>query len=208
MTTEMKFIELQSILEPHQLEFMPKRVVQYGESVYVQILAYKNARTDMEVLDRVVGAENWQNEYKRDSSGILQCGIGIWSENRNEWIWKWSNGKVSQIEKEKGEYSDAFKRAGYMWGIGRCLYDFPKVMIQLNDKEWREKPTGGVEATGFLKPDSWNWDIWIDYETQSYEQIVVTDKRGTIKFNLEPHKAKFKDPANRQTKTEFVSEPE
>ena len=189
---------LGEILEDYHLEFMPKSIVQYGDSVYAIILAYKNARTDMEILDTVVGPENWQNKYKRDSNGVLQCGIGVWSTIREEWIWKWSNGVPSQFEKVKGEYSDAFKRAGYMWGIGRCLYNFPKIRIQLQDKEWQEKKGGGVMATGFLKPENWDWEIWIDYQEQTYEQIVISNKAGNILFNLEPHKKKFKDITNKQ----------
>lgn len=195
---DVRLSELNQILEPYHIEFFPKKINQYGDSVFATIVGYKNARTDMEILDNVVGCENWQVKYERDSKGILQCGIGIYSEIRKQWIWKFSNGIPSQFEKEKGEYSDAFKRAGYMWGIGRCLYHLPPIKIQLHDREWKEKSGGGVMATGFLKPQSWNWDIWIDYENQVYEQIVVSDKSGNILFNLEPHKKKFKDISNKQ----------
>lgn len=198
MTKDVKLSDLGKMLEVHHIEFMPKKIFQYKDSVYAQILAYKNARTDMEILDDVVGPENWQNDYKRDSKGVLQCGIGVWSDIRKDWIWKWSNGVPSQFEKEKGEYSDAFKRAGYMWGIGRCLYEFPKMRVQLQDREWKEKPGGGVMATGFLKPESWNFEVWIDYDQGVYEQVVISDKAGNQLFNLEPHKKKFKDITNKQ----------
>lgn len=195
---DMNLSELGAVLEPHHLEFMPKSIYESSNGqVYAQVLAYKNARTDMEILDTVVFPENWQNEYKRDSNGVLQCGIGIYSEVRGEWIWKWSNGVPSKVEKEKGEYSDAFKRAGYLWGIGRCLYSFPRIKISLNDKEWK-RDGDKVRATGYLKPTNWDFEIWIDYQSKEYEHIVVTDKQGTIKFNMNPHKKKFKDPTNRQ----------
>ena len=80
----------------------------------------------MEILDEAVGPMNWQVKYARDTKGVLQCSIGIRDEISGEWVWKkTSNGTESDYEKEKGEYSDAFKRAGFMWGIGRTLYNFP-----------------------------------------------------------------------------------
>ncbi len=196
-----KLADLRKLLDEDDLEFMPKQLSIYNGTCYAQILPYKNARTDMYILDEVVGVGNWQNEYKRDAKGLLQCGIGIYIEERKEWIWKWSNGTESQFEKEKGEYSDAFKRAGVLWGIGRCLYDFPNVRIQLNEKEYNTELRNGREiakGTGWLKPNDWNWEIWIDEENGTYEQIVVTDKKGNVRFNLNPHKQKFKDPENRQ----------
>ena len=40
------------------------------------LLLYKTARADMNILDEVVGAENWQRDHK-DCKGNLFCGIGI-----------------------------------------------------------------------------------------------------------------------------------
>ena len=111
-------------LSANEIEWLPAstgvRNMQDGsKSAWGQLVAYKNARVDMERLDEICGADCWQNQYKRDSNGVLQCGIGIKFDD--EWIWKWSNGVPSQFHKEKGEYSDAFKRASTMWGIGRAL---------------------------------------------------------------------------------------
>jgi hypothetical protein len=41
------------------------------------------------------------------------------------------------MEKEKGEASDAFKRAGVMWGIGRFIYS--QKIIKLPRKEKKGK---------------------------------------------------------------------
>jgi len=197
-TNRLKISELSTPLEADYLEYKPKTIIAYGDAVYAIILAFKDARVDMQVLDNTVGAGNWQNAYKRDEKGILQCGIGIWVDDREDWVWKWSNGTPSNFEKEKGEYSDALKRAGYLWGIGRTLYDFPPIKIQLQDREFKERDRGGYEATGFLKPNNWNWEVWIDYETGSYEHVVVSDKKGNIRYNMNPHKKKFQDPKNQQ----------
>ena len=88
------------------------------------LLLYKTARIDMELLDEVVGHENWQNRY-HSIDGKLFCEIGVRNES-GEWIWKSDTGTESNMEAQKGEASDAFKRAGFRWGIGRELYSAPK----------------------------------------------------------------------------------
>ena len=143
------------------IEFRVDRILGYGGDVYAILIPYKTSRYDMMMLDMHVGEMNWQNEFKRDSNGVLQCGIGIRSD-QGDWVWKWSNGKASQYESEKGEYSDAFKRAGFMWGIGRDLYDFPRIRVILNDKEYLEKDNR-YKATGYLNLSDWTCDINDDF---------------------------------------------
>jgi len=82
-------------------------------------VAYIDARDVMDLLDEVVGENNWQDDYKL-VDGKLLAGIGIKSEN--QWIWKWDTGTESDVEGEKGQMSDAFKRAAVKWGVGRFLY--------------------------------------------------------------------------------------
>ena len=92
------------------------------------LLLYKNARVDMAMLDEVVGQFKWQRDHK-EVKGNLYCGIGIFDEETCQWIWKWDCGAESFSDKEKGEASDSFKRAGFNWGIGRELYTAPFVWI-------------------------------------------------------------------------------
>ena len=83
------------------------------------MLDYVDARYVMDKLDRL-GPENWQDLFVDRPDGSVRCGIGI--HIGDEWIWKWDVGTVSDIEPEKGAYSEAFKRAGVKWGIARDLY--------------------------------------------------------------------------------------
>ena len=55
---------------------------------YATLLLYKTSRTDMQILDEVFGAMNWQKDYK-EIKGNLYCGVGVWDDQKNEWIWKW-----------------------------------------------------------------------------------------------------------------------
>ncbi len=125
---------------------------------YATLLAYKDARVDMACLDEKFGAMNWQTEYKRDSKGVLQCGIAVWCENKGQWVWKWSNGTESNTEAQKGEYSDAMKRAGFMWGIGRELYDYPFLFTNLEEGEFSIQQNK-VKVSNRFRPNDWEWKI-------------------------------------------------
>lgn len=104
-------------------------------------VAYIDARQVQDLLDEVCGAENWQCEYY-EQKGNLFCKIGINVEtdkdNESAWVWKSDCGTESNVEKVKGEASDAFKRAAVMWGIGRFLYS--KKIVKLPTKENPKKP--------------------------------------------------------------------
>lgn len=176
-------------LEVNEIDFKPKQVRPYRDDYYVNLLAYKDARVDMDILDEIVGPGSWQNEYKRDSKNVLQCGIGIYDSSFKHWVWKWSNGTPSDFESEKGEYSDAFKRAGFMWGIGRCLYNFPAINVILNEKEVIVKEGQKPKVSGYFKPNEWTWSLeWGENEPF---KIVAEQKFGNRKverYNSNPYK--------------------
>ena len=107
------------------------RVAQVYKGKGITLLLYKNARTDSTILDETVGAENWQNKFY-ECKGNLYCSVGINTAQDDEpdrWIWKDDCGSESYTEKEKGEASDAFKRACFKWGIGKELYTAPFIYI-------------------------------------------------------------------------------
>ena len=78
------------------------------------LLLYKDARVDMDILDETVVAENWQKNYEVINDNLF-CNVGI--KINDEWVWKQDVGTESNTEKEKGEASDAFKRAAVCWGV-------------------------------------------------------------------------------------------
>lgn len=117
------------------------RVAQCGKkkdgSAYCTILLYKDARVDMRILDEVYGPMNWQREHNLIGDR-LYCTIKVYDPEKGEWICKQDVGTESYTEKEKGQASDSFKRAGFNIGIGRELYTAPKIFINLNQGEYRE----------------------------------------------------------------------
>ena len=171
-------------LATDQIDFKVSQLTKTDTAVWASILAYKDARVDMTVLDEAVGPMNWQVTYQRDSQGVLQSSIGIWDDTKKTWVWKTSNGTPSDFEGEKGEYSDAFKRAGFFWGIGRQLYNFPPIWVQLNDHDYYEKD-GKIRASNKLRPNDWKWTISTDYQ-----KIKAERKFGntwTTVFNNHPY---------------------
>jgi len=104
------------------------------------LLLYKQARVDQNILDQTFGIWNWQCRYYQVKNTMV-CSIGIYNQERKEWIWKDNGGDDdSATEQVKSELSDSFKRACFCVGIGRELYYAPKIYVKAengNDKYQR-----------------------------------------------------------------------
>ena len=108
-----------------------------------QCVAYIDARDVQDILDEVCSPENWQVTYA-EHKGNLFASIAIkcqYNDENGVWVWKSDCGTESNIEKQKGESSDAFKRAAVMWGVGRFLYS--KKIIKIKEV---------IEANGKYHP--------------------------------------------------------
>lgn len=119
----MKFRDLKA----EEIEVRVSRVTNAG----VELLLYKDARVDQNILDETVGPQNWQCEYY-EHKNTLFCKVGIlceWGDKTSQWVWKSNAGAPSNMEAQKGEASDAFKRACFCWGIGRELYTAPRIFV-------------------------------------------------------------------------------
>lgn len=113
-------MNLEKLKEPIPCNWKVQTANEYGCS----LVAYLDARQVAELLDQVCGAENWQDKYEMVGPNLV-CSIGI--RVNGEWVYKSDTGTVSDIDGEKGHFSDAFKRAAVKWGVGRFLYDLPMV---------------------------------------------------------------------------------
>lgn len=121
-------------------------------------LAYIDARDVLERLDAVCTPAGWQCEYVDMTNGTTCCRIGI--KVGDEWIWKANGGSnIAESDKAdaqemaaKGGYSDAFKRAGVQWGIGRYLYDLdsPWVAIEQKGRSYVIAPSEFSRLEGLL----------------------------------------------------------
>lgn len=147
------------LLKEHEIECRVKKMTEKGAI----ILLYKTARTDMDILDETVTPTNWESDYK-EIKGNLYCGIGI-RVAEGQMAWKWDCGVESREDEDgnhkKGEASDAFKRAGFKWGIGRELYTAPVIFVpadRMNVKSKSGKP--------------------VTYDTFSVEKISYDENRN------------------------------
>lgn len=139
-----------------------------------QLLLYKTARTDYALLDEVFGA-GWQCEY-REVKGNLYCRIGVRLPGEGEWVWRENCGTESNQEAEKGEASDALKRAGTAWGIGRELYTAPFIWVKAD------------QLGDALKQDQrGKWQCRARFEVEHMEvedgkitALVITDGRKRV----------------------------
>lgn len=175
--TTLDLRQLNQQVEASDIDF---RVQSINKGGYATILAYKDARYDQKILDSVVGPENWQKDYKI-IDGNLYCGIGIYVNE--QWVWKWDVGTESNVDKEKGQASDAQKRAGFAWGIGRELYDFPMISVKLNKDEFEIMPNGKAQATWGLNIRSWNWEV---FHKQEGIAVRASDSNGVVRFESHP----------------------
>jgi hypothetical protein len=116
-------------------------------------LAYITSRAVMDRLDEVLGPENWKDEYAPGPDGGVICGLSL--RIGSEWITKWDGAENTEFEAIKGGLSDAFKRAGYKWGIGRYLYRLESqcVPCELHGKTIVLKATPPLPP--WALPDEW-----------------------------------------------------
>ena len=141
----------------------------------VSLLMYKDARVDMRLLDEVVGCMNWQRRHEL-INGNLFCTVSIRDEDTGAWVEKQDVGTESNTEKEKGQASDAFKRACFNWGIGRELYTCPFVWITLREDEWRMMSNGRKQPKTRFTVDA------IEYKDNRVSYLVISDDKGKERF--------------------------
>lgn len=161
-------------LKPEEIEIRVQQVTEKG----AQLLLYKDSRCDKRILDETFGIFGWENRYE-EIKGNLFCTISIYDDEKQQWIDKCDCGTESFSEKEKGEASDAFKRAGFNVGIGRELYTrifyFASVPTKKNDKGKYDLVNKYEKFTVA--------EISTNEETEKIEKIKIVDSKGNIVFS-------------------------
>lgn len=186
------------LLRADEIECRIARCTEKG----VQLLLYKDARCDMNILDETVGTMYWQRHHTRDNAN---CIVAIFDKMMDQWVEKEDTGTESNTEAEKGLASDSFKRACTNWGIGRELYTSPfiwfgtpDVSVSLNNKtkKWQSFDTFAVTD--------------IQYSGRAIESVtIVNEKTGVAKvFGKQKKTAGKKAPAKKaEPKKEPAAEP-
>lgn len=160
--------------KPMQAEDIEVRAAQVKANG-CSLLLYKNARVDMRQLDEVVGAMNWKRSHDV-INGNLFCTVSIYNENTKEWVSKQDVGVESYTEKEKGQASDAFKRACFNWGIGRELYTAPFIWVNLKSDETFRSNSGSVQLKCKFHVNE------IAYTDNKISKLVIVDEGGKVRY--------------------------
>ena len=169
-------MNLKELSKPLPITSIDFRVQSVNKGGYAIILAYKDARVDMQRLDEVCGALNWRREHTRDNHN---CIVSIYDKDKQQWVYKEDTGTESNTEKDKGLASDSFKRACFNWGIGRELYDYPIIQVKLRDDEF-DKATG--KPTFNFKLKDWKW--FSQFEGNELTYLGCKDEKGNVRFQF------------------------
>ena len=135
-------------IEPKEIEWRVQSQTKDREKLI--IVPYINNRCVMERFDQAFGWDNWSSEFKlidgyfrieKDKYGKEKtisyergfiCTIKIQTETG--FVIKSDSAETTKIESLKGGVSDSMKRCAVQFGLGRDLYDYPKIMIETKDK--------------------------------------------------------------------------
>lgn len=143
------------------------------------LLLYKDARTDMNLLDETFGNGNWQRSHEVINDNLF-CNLDIWDMDKKCWVRKQDVGVESNTEKEKGQASDAFKRAGFNVGIGRELYTAPFIWINLTADEVdnsRGKPSLSFKVKFHVSKIGYN-------DKREIVELEIKDHAGKVRYTL------------------------
>lgn len=141
-------------------------------------LLYMDARAARRLLNERFGIYGWQLLYEH-VNGQLFAKLGIKDPESGQWVWKMETGSESNIESEKGQVSDALKRAVVTLGWDE-LYSSP-------DIRFNGYSTGNRVQT-------------IEYDTSNRRiiRLVIVDRYGKVVYNW---------AANQQVQQQPVSAP-
>ena len=139
----------------------------------------------MDRLDGVVGPQSWQSRYTETASGRVICELSILLDG--QWITKSDGAGDTQVEREKGAISDAFKRAAVHWGIGRYLYSMEAPWLpidkwgQFTDASKRRlgqiaDGTAGMKQPTKSEVASWvpSYGALLEYDAEDVDKLLAT----------------------------------
>lgn len=173
---ELKF----RLLNADEIECRIASCSEYG----AQLLLYKDARCDQNILDETVGPMNWQRKHARDNAN---CIVSIWDEDKRMWVEKEDTGKESNTEAEKGLASDSFKRACVNWGIGRELYTAPRMFVGKENLKTLKNETYNGRDKWTCKDTFTVAEIQYDGKKIAYVKIVNDRNKVPLLFGVNPN---------------------
>ena len=152
----------------------------------LSLLLYKDARVDQKILDEAFGMYGWERTHQ-SIEGNLYCTVRIWDSEKAQWIEKQDVGTTSYTEKEKGQASDAFKRACVNVGIGRELYTAPFIWIPSSKANIQKRDNRYTTSERFqVREISYN-------EMREIAAITIVNDRGVVVYEYQEKKNSSKN---------------
>jgi hypothetical protein len=151
-------------------------------------LAYVTNRAIMNRLDDIFGPFGWKNEFREWKGTSQLCGISVlWND---QWITKWDGADDSQTEAVKGGLSDAMKRAGYQWGIGRYLYNLENQWVDIVPAGRSYKLKQEPKLPSWALPEGYTYSQ--NQQKQPEQPENTQSPNGTIDINKPVDETKAK----------------
>ncbi len=118
---EINWQKLREPFPPQDVEFRIQSVFERNGKKQAIVVPYIDARAVQDRLDDVVGPENWSFNWEplMTANGTVTVAKGTLTICG---VSKSDVGDAGKTEPTKASVSDALKRAGVMWGIGRYIY--------------------------------------------------------------------------------------
>ena len=91
-------MDLSKLSEPLSIDQIDFRVQSINKGGYATILAYKDARVDMQRLDEAAGPLGWTRRHLNNNAN---CVVSIWNDKIEEWVSKEDTGTESNTEAAK-----------------------------------------------------------------------------------------------------------
>ena len=171
-------MDLNELKKPLAISEIDFRIQSINKGGYATVLAYKDARVDINRLNEVCGVLGWQRQHTRENRN---CIVSIWDDFNKQWVHKEDTGTESMAEAQKGLASDSFKRACFNLGIGIELYDYPVISIKLEKGvEW-DLINGKPKQLFGLKLKDWIWGS--KFEDGKLIMLAAKDQDGKLRFN-------------------------
>jgi hypothetical protein len=186
------------LLKADEISVRVQSISDNGGAVF---LLYKDARVDMAILDETYGPTNWMRTHEA-IDGKMFCTISVWDDVKKCWVCKQDVGVESNMDATKGEASDAFKRAGTNWGIGRELYTAPFIFVYLNEDEtYTDKGKKKAKSSFGLTVKDIGYN-----EKNEINKLVLVDRKGAARFTMGKKTQKEEtQEVPQQEKTKYVS---
>lgn len=149
------------------------------------MLLYIDSRATVRIMNETVGAMNWTMDFT-EVNGQVVGKLGIWDEDKGQFIYKCDTGSESNIEAAKGLFSDCYKRCLARWGVTE-LYTAPKIIVDDNGYGCSGYKVGAIEYN----------------DNREITHLEITDRFGNVTYTFPANSAEKKKP---QQKTEEKQE--